>query len=389
MEVTLVPKEVDGAVCAQLYFIPSVDVLCALQAITGVYLEDSNGQWLMDLKLISYSALVKKLLVAGFYVDYEAFKDLNKIVARKDKRVLSLEQKQELRNYVAYLRGLRLSKSTQITYFGFVADFLEFCGDVPSASLSTENIRLFIEYRSQKPRFSISTHRQFISAIKHFTMFYPNCEIDASALVRPKKSSYLPKVLSQEAIILLIQHTTNLKHRLIIAFLYASGLRVGEIIAIKVEDIDILRRQIFVRQGKGRKDRVVTLAESILPLLKNYLMSYKPSVYLIENPKGGLYSAQSIRSFLKRRCFDLGLKGRITPHTLRHSFATHLVEQGVGLRHIQELLGHSKPETTMIYTHVARKDLLEIKSPLDRAIEALSRADRVQQKPLNTDTISG
>ena len=109
-------------------------------------------------------------------------------------------------------------------------------------------------------------------------------------------------------------------------------------------------------------------------------MSYCPARYLIESPKGGKYSAGSIRNFLKRSCKAAGITKRVTPHTLRHSYATHLIEMGVGLRYVQELLGHSKPETTMIYTHVAKKDLLSIKSPLDQALEDVQAGDKKQIK---------
>jgi len=123
--------------------------------------------------------------------------------------------------------------------------------------------------------------------------------------------------------------------------------------------------------GKGRKDRYIVLAESYLPLLKNYLATYTPQTYFCEGALGTPYSAASVRKFLSRSCKKAGIRKHVTPHTLRHSYATHLLENGIDLRYIQELLGHSKPETTMIYTHVAKKDLLDIKSPLDIAISRI------------------
>lgn len=137
---------------------------------------------------------------------------------------------------------------------------------------------------------------------------------------------------------------------------------------LKLSEIDIDRRQVYVLTGKGRKDRVVILPKSIIPVLRYYLDNYHPHTFLIEGPKGKAYSASSVRNILKRSCKLAGIKSHVTPHTLRHSFATHLLESGVGLRYIQELLGHAKPETTMIYTHIARKDLLNIESPLDEIV---------------------
>ncbi|MDO5968324.1 tyrosine-type recombinase/integrase [Flavivirga aquimarina] len=135
-----------------------------------------------------------------------------------------------------------------------------------------------------------------------------------------------------------------------------------------------------MKNAKGRKDRYVTLAESFMPLLFNYLNTYTPKVYFIEGRNGSAYSASSIRKFLGQSCKVTNLKINVTPHTLRHSYATHLLENDVGIRHIQELLGHSKTETTMIYTHVTRKDLVSIKSPLDHAINQLKETQKEEQK---------
>ena len=152
------------------------------------------------------------------------------------------------------------------------------------------------------------------------------------------------------------------------AIIYSSGLRIGELINMEVKHIDVLRKQVFIKAGKGRKDRTVMLAESVMPLLYNYLQTYRPDYYLIEGNEAGKYSPTSIRAFLKKSCNQAQILKRVTPHTLRHSYATHMLEDGVDLRYIQTLLGHSKPETPMIYTHVTKKDLLRIKSPLDMAV---------------------
>ena len=185
------------------------------------------------------------------------------------------------------------------------------------------------------------------------------------ALERPRRSKRLPLVLSKEEVISLIQVTRNLKHRTCIALIYSCGLRISELINLELRDIDIERRQLLICQGKGRKDRYIILAESFLPLMRNYLTTFQPERYFIEGRPGKTYSATSIRKFLKASCQRARIYKRVTPHTLRHSYATHLLESGVDLRYIQELLGHAKPENTMIYTHVAKKDLLSIGSPLD------------------------
>mgnify|MGYP002628338216 CR=1 FL=1 len=207
-------------------------------------------------------------------------------------------------------------------------------------------------------------------------------------LKRPKKSRILPSVLSQEEVVTLLQVTRNLKHRAILALLYSAGLRIGELIALELKNIHIDRRQLLIKSGKGRKDRYVVLADSFLPLLQNYVITYAPKRYFVEGPEGACYSASSVRKFLHHSARLARIERVITPHTLRHSYATHMLENGIGLRYIQELLGHSKPETTMIYTHVAKKDLLDIKSPLDTILLSLANRDKKEQKFLLSGNIN-
>jgi site-specific recombinase XerD len=140
--------------------------------------------------------------------------------------------------------------------------------------------------------------------------------------------------------------------------------------------MDLERMQLHVRNSKGRKDRYVGIASSVLPLLHNYRNSYHTRTYLFEGAAGKRYSASSVRAFLKRSCKAAKITKHITPHTLRHSYATHLVENGAGIAHVQRLLGHSKPETTMLYTHIANADLIAIENPLDVAVHKNRLADK-------------
>jgi site-specific recombinase XerD len=146
---------------------------------------------------------------------------------------------------------------------------------------------------------------------------------------------------------------------------YASGLRVGEVLKLKVCDIDSKRMLITVRGGKGKKDRIVMLSEKILILLREYFKQYKPSHYLFEGQYGGVYSEASLRKVLHNACVKAKVLERPTLHWLRHSFATHLLEAGTDIRYIQQLLGHASTKTTEIYTHVSTKHIGMIKSPLD------------------------
>ena len=311
-----------------------------------------------------------------------------KQVTHKRERVLTTQNRALLNEFYCYLKGKRYSKSTVDTYTFFVADFIAYNNSRELKTLNTRDVELFIERVFILRQYSISSQRQFISAIKQFILFCPHTQISNLALTRPKKSNKLPIVLSQQEVIDLIRHTQNLKHRAIVALIYSCGLRISELINLKLTDINIDRRQLFIFNSKGRKDRYVSLAESFLPLLSNYYYSYKPKVYFVEGQNGDKYSAESIRQFLKRACKAAHIKKRVTPHTLRHSYATHLLENGVDLRYIQELLGHAKPETTMIYTHVSRKDLLQISNPLDSALQKLSETDKTTTNVLLSRNLS-
>ncbi|MEY8020180.1 tyrosine-type recombinase/integrase [Muriicola sp. SD30] len=322
-----------------------------------------------------FNELYAYLRKRRYYVDYQQIKDVSPIplfrkVSKRQAKMLQLEGRMALMfgDYQAYLNGLRLSKNTVEVYSNFIVDFLIFLGDKSLDRINNDVVQRFVERLVSNKDYSISTHRQLISAIKHFAERFTLSEIEVTTLKRPSQQKRLPVVLSQVEVIDLLRCTANLKHRMALALLYSAGLRISELIGLEVADVDLERRQILIRRGKGRKDRYTILAESLVPMLRNYMLTYGPRKYLIEGAGGGKYAAGSVRAFLKRSCRRAGILKRVTPHTLRHSYATHLIESGVGLRHVQELLGHSKPETTMIYTHIAKKDLLQIRSPLDEAV---------------------
>lgn len=190
--------------------------------------------------------------------------------------------------------------------------------------------------------------------------------------VRPKRNKTLPSVFSEEEVLALFDSTSNLKHRLLLTLAYSSGLRVSEVVRLQKRDFDVSRKMLHIRQAKGNKDRYSLMAESVIDLMQQYLQSYVAVDYLFPGGSGdhGTHlterSAQYIFERAKRKA---GIEKKASIHTLRHSFATHLLENGTDLRHIQELLGHASLKTTEIYTHVSIKDLKRIQSPLDRLLK--------------------
>jgi site-specific recombinase XerD len=184
------------------------------------------------------------------------------------------------------------------------------------------------------------------------------------SIERPRKEKPLPSVLSKEEALCIIDCTNNIKHKCIVGLLYSSGLRRSELLNLTLTDIDSKRMVITIRNAKGNKDRTTVLSPSLLKELQAYYKAYRPVKYLFESPKGSQYSASSVLNIIAAAAIKAGIPKKVTPHMLRHSFATHLLENGTDIRHIQLLLGHSSTKTTEIYTHVANRSFMNIKDLL-------------------------
>jgi site-specific recombinase XerD len=180
-----------------------------------------------------------------------------------------------------------------------------------------------------------------------------------------KKPSRIPVVLSVQEVQRLLNSFTNIKHKAIFTLCYSAGLRVGEILSLKVKDVDSDRMQIRIEQGKGQKDRYSILSEKVLGLLREYVKEYQPKDYLFEGQGGGQYSSSSIQTLMRTHKKKCCITKKATPHTLRHSFATHLLDNGTDTRFIQELLGHKHISTTQFYTHVSSRSMKDVKSPIE------------------------
>jgi len=309
-------------------------------------------------------------------INYELLQNKTTLLVKPNiKNQLNTQQKANLNKFYTYLKGKRFSDSTLKSYTYLVAEFMIF--HQKEKITDQREIQHFIEQVYIPKQTSISTQRQFISAINHYLIYYKaNFKLDFKTHA-PKKDKKLPNILSKEEIIKLIQVTKNLKHRVCIALLYSSGLRIGELLNLKLNHIDFDRNVLRIDMSKGRKDRYVPIAKSILPMLNNYISTYQPNCYLIENDlQKSKYSAGSIRKFLKKSKLKANIHKYITPHSLRHSYATHLLESGTDIRYIQTLLGHSKPETTMIYTHVQSEDLQKINNPLDLIVQQFKNKEK-------------
>ncbi|MGK7394305.1 MAG: tyrosine-type recombinase/integrase [Candidatus Cyclobacteriaceae bacterium M3_2C_046] len=275
------------------------------------------------------------------------------------------EQKAALNRMKEHLVLKNYSDSTRKTYLSQFSLFLYHYNDLKVHDLDETAIKNYLLELIEKQHISISKQNQIINAIKYYFEKVEKLPRKTYFLDRPFKEKKLPRVLSEEEVIGIFRASDNLKHRLALMMIYSNGLRRSELINLKVNDIDFIKKKVWIRGGKGRKDRYTILSEKITEIIKVYLNSYCPEIWLVEGVNRGQYSGTSLQNILKRASAKAGIKRNVTLHMLRHSYATHLLEKGVDIRYIQVLLGHNSVRTTQIYTHVSTRGMEQIKSPLD------------------------
>lgn len=257
------------------------------------------------------------------------------------------------------------SSKTQKNYVGHIRRWLNY-SDKDISDINTEDIKRYILFLLDNENISTSYADQAISAIKFLYNEVLKQNKDIQGFTRPKKQRKLPNVLSKQEVLRILNSVNNEKHKTILFLIYSAGLRIGEVIKLKIDDILSDRKLIHIRQGKGQKDRYTVLSDVALEQLRKYYKIYKPVIWLFPGQDENRYiTERSVQRVFEQACIRAKVRGA-TVHTLRHSFATHLLENGVDLRYIQELLGHASSKTTEIYTHVTEKSIKNIQSPLDR-----------------------
>lgn len=271
----------------------------------------------------------------------------------------------QIEKFKQHLRSKRYSESTISTYSEALKSFLVFFREKPIATITNEDVIVFNNKYILQKKISASYQNQIVNAIKLFFASIHETKMDIDKIHRPKKAKDLPNVLSKEETFKLIEVTTNLKHKTLLALIYSAGLRISEAINMKVTDIDSQRMLIHVKNAKCKKDRYTLLSTKTFALLQEYYNIYKPKKFVFEGQSNEQYSSRSAQAVLQQAAKNAGITKQISLHTLRHSFATHLLENGTDLRYIQDLLGHSSPKTTMIYTHVSSTSLKNITNPFD------------------------
>lgn len=266
-----------------------------------------------------------------------------------------------------FLQKLQLKRYSNNTIRTYVLFFERFINHFKALEINELNELHIREYLSLlvKNGLSNSYINQMVNAIKFYYEMVLDMPNRYYEIERPIKEQRLPKVISKEEVLAIINNTNNIKHRCIVSLLYSAGLRRSELINLKIEDIDSKRMAIRLEGAKGNKDRYTLLSQNVLEDLRKYYKIWRPRKYLFEGADGGQYGAKSIANIIKRAAEKSGIRKKVTPHMLRHSFATHLLENGIDLRNIQELLGHNSLKTTEIYAHVATTSFKQIKNLLD------------------------
>ena len=254
------------------------------------------------------------------------------------------------------MKYFNYSDNTIKVYLGYINEFLINTNNISPTRLNSKE---FQSYLDNYNFISVSQQNQIINAIRFLYKFGLNKKYDKVSFKRPKKEKKLPRVIDSDEILKSLSTIENLKHKAILTLTFSVGLRVSEVVNLKIEDIDSSRMIINIKNGKGRKDRIVPLSESVLLLLRKYFLKYKPIEYLFNGQFSNNYSISSCQKIYKQL-----IDNNSSIHTLRHSCFTYLLENDTNLRTIQSIAGHNSSKTTEIYTHVSKKLLNKVKLPI-------------------------
>lgn len=279
---------------------------------------------------------------------------------------LNKEQQRAIQEFQRYLHSKRYSEKTVRVYSDSLSIFLRYTSSKAIEEIDNNDLIDFNNNYILKNGYSSSFQNQVVNAIKLFYCVIHKHKLEVELIHRPRPEKKMPNVLSKEEVKRLLEAPTNLKHKAMLSLIYACGLRRGELLNLTIKDIHSERKLLLIRQAKGKKDRVVPLSDKILKMLREYYKLFKPKVWLFEGSiEQKRYSEKSLENVLKQSKLKAKIEKPVTLHWLRHSYATHLLENGTDLRYIQELLGHKSSRTTEIYTHVSIRNIQQIKSPFD------------------------
>lgn len=328
-----------------------------------------NTKLILDLKNKFPSAKWSRSYKAWHIVDNVANRFVLQIPQRdfgdRIMHQLSAENQLALENFIQQLILKAYSKNTIQSYVSEFSHLLKMLKNFPINELTEERLKDYFLYCVQKENIREQHLNSRINAVKFYYEQVLHRHRMFFDIPRPKVPSKLPKILSKQDIRLILKNTQNQKHQLILQLCYGMGLRVSEIVNLKLKHIDLNDYLVLIEGAKGKKDRYTNLPKSTLIVLKDYIDNYQPKEWLFESKIGVQYSVRSVQLIFKKAMQKSGITKTVGVHGLRHSYATHLLESGADIRFIQELLGHNSLKTTQIYTHVSDLKKSRITSPLD------------------------
>ena len=363
-----------------IYFI-NRELHTLIRQINGIKWSKTHNTWYLPLNRNSYE-IIRKQLPEGVVLEISELKkylEHRKAHLKPNKNNLTRSQalaiveapliQENLHAYDAYKNMLVLKGYSANTIRTYTAEFLrllKLLGNAKVQDLTRANVQSYLLWLIRVKKYSETQVHTTVNAVKFYFEKVESREKEFFDLPRPSKPKLLPEILAEEEVVSLIKKIDNLKHRTLIMTAYSAGLRVSELVNLMIKDLDSKRMTIHIRQGKGKKDRMVKLSQVLLESLRKYYLAYKPQVYLFEGNPGKPYSSRSAQLILARAKHLANIKKKGSIHSLRHSYATHLLEAGTDIRYIQELLGHNSLQTTMRYTHVSVRNIEGIDSPLDK-----------------------
>jgi site-specific recombinase XerD len=370
-----------GEECIGVYFNHDKLITGIVKKIPGAKWSQTFGCWYIACKKELYVLLVKgleqkaeidnKLLRSYLHQKSAMIVAEPKPVAKASFRVMVRFPLSDvnLAAFAAFRNMLVLKGYSSNTIRNYCNEFhqmLRLLGARSVNDLLKEQVMSYLLWLLQKQGCSETKVHTAVNAIKFYFEKVMGREKEFYNLPRPKKPFKLPGVMAEEEVKSVINHISNIKHRAMIMAGYAAGMRVSEIIHLRPENIDSKRMMIHIQGAKGKKDRMVPLAVRLLEVLREYYKKYQPKIFLFEGKPGEPYSARSVQEILQQAKKKANVSKKGSVHLLRHSYATHLMEAGTDIRIIQELLGHNSIKTTTRYTHVSKKDIGRIESPLDK-----------------------
>lgn len=366
-----------GAGQIGIYFLKNKEIEQAVKKIKGVKWSQTNRCWYVPLDTDSYNNIYKALN-GRVRFDITVLKDCCEKRNREISTIAQATIKPSVHKFQANSHVLPAMKQALVlkayspttikTYLNEVSQFLQSLKTHPADEFSASRIKNYLQYCYEKLNLSENTLHSRINALKFYYEQVLKREKFFWDIPRPKKPLILPKLLNETELRKLFNALTNKKHKAMLFTAYSSGLRVSEIVNLKIADIDSKRMQIFIQRAKGKKDRYVNLSPILLDILRKYMQEYKPRprVYLFESEQTlSAYPTRTVQQIFSNAKRKARIGKTVGVHSLRHSFATHLLDKGTDIKYIKDLLGHFNIKTTERYLHVSKKQLVNIISPFD------------------------